>query len=148
FKTHQHINQREPDSTLPGPPARADTCAHVNAHGEGKGREGERKGTEGIPIESAQAPSIGTGPLDLKRERFMRGVLFLKTYGLDDRHARNILGKWRRDHGDAAVINVLASAEANAVSEVIPYVEKSLRNGLHHGTGLNYHPGGAFAALA
>jgi hypothetical protein len=36
---HQHINQREAQSTLPDP-ASASTCMHIPAHGEGKGREG------------------------------------------------------------------------------------------------------------
>jgi hypothetical protein len=39
---HQHINQREAQSTLPDP-ASARTCMHVPAHGEGKGKEGEGK---------------------------------------------------------------------------------------------------------
>jgi len=43
FNKHQHINQREAQSTLPAPPD-ACTCTHVTAHGEGKGKEG--KGNE------------------------------------------------------------------------------------------------------
>lgn len=42
WKKHQAINQREADSTIPPP---LDTCMHVHARGEGKGREG--KGKEG-----------------------------------------------------------------------------------------------------
>lgn len=59
FLDHQHINQREAQSTIPSPAhaldvhvhARADTtladmpsmCMHVHAHGEGKGREKEKE---------------------------------------------------------------------------------------------------------
>jgi hypothetical protein len=46
FLEHQVINQREAASTLPEPPTSADTCTHIPAHGEGKGREKEGKGTE------------------------------------------------------------------------------------------------------
>lgn len=48
---HQHINQREQASELPPPDeAGAVLCAHVHAHGEGKGREGNRKGKEGKEV--------------------------------------------------------------------------------------------------
>lgn len=46
FGSHQHVNQREPASSLPGPDgARASTCENIPAHGEGKGREEEGKGS-------------------------------------------------------------------------------------------------------
>jgi len=46
FGSHQHVNQREPASSLPGPDgARASTCENIPAHGEGKGREGEGNGS-------------------------------------------------------------------------------------------------------
>jgi len=44
---HQSINQREAESRIPAPDdAHARTCTHMNARGEGKGREG--KGKEGV----------------------------------------------------------------------------------------------------
>lgn len=36
---HQHINQREAKSKIPSPFACASTCTHVQARGEGKGKE-------------------------------------------------------------------------------------------------------------
>jgi hypothetical protein len=54
WNKHQHINQREAQSILPAPTS-ANTCTHITAHGEGKGREG--KGREGKEIIRAVAPA-------------------------------------------------------------------------------------------
>lgn len=44
FPQHQHVNQREPASSIPSPDdACARTCANIPAHGEGKGRGQEGK---------------------------------------------------------------------------------------------------------
>lgn len=66
-------------------------------------------------------------PVDLKAELWKVGKAFLAKNGIDAKQAGSLLGKWRRDHGDHAVIDVLAQAETCAASEVIPYIEKSLR---------------------
>lgn len=42
WSKHQHVNQREAQSILPAPTS-ANTCTHIPAHGEGKGREVEGK---------------------------------------------------------------------------------------------------------
>jgi hypothetical protein len=53
---HQHINQREAQSTLPDPSG-ASTCMHIPAHGEGKGREG--KGKENIrAVDKSTRPDV------------------------------------------------------------------------------------------
>jgi len=45
WSQHQHVNVREAQSTIPEP-TDASMCAHVQARGEGKGKEGERKGRD------------------------------------------------------------------------------------------------------
>lgn len=59
FATHQHVNQREPASSIPPPDgACARTCENIPAHGEGKGREGEGSG---LTRPRASLPSAGKG---------------------------------------------------------------------------------------
>jgi hypothetical protein len=100
---------------------------------------------------SAVVP-ISQSPLDLKKEYFARGVSYLKTCGLEDRDARAMLGKWRRDHGEVATLMALASAEGAAVSEPIPYIQTILRNsknGRSSNTNqpISDHPLGIFGQL-
>lgn len=61
FATHQHVNQREPASSIPAPAEDgASTCVHVpHARAEeGKGREGEGSG---LTRPRASLPSAGRG---------------------------------------------------------------------------------------
>ena len=68
FLKHQTVNLRESASSLPSPhdenskmhPARARTCMHVHARGEGKGREG--KGREGGESKSEAPLSANADP--------------------------------------------------------------------------------------
>jgi hypothetical protein len=67
WNKHQHINQREAQSTLPAPTS-ANTCMHIPAHGEGKGREEEMEG-KGRSTRASALPSADDWPSDF-RERF------------------------------------------------------------------------------
>lgn len=105
--------------------------------------------TEKVP---SAAIANSTSPLDLKKEYFVRGVAYLKTCGLEERDARSMLGKWRRDHGEVATLMALASAEGAAVSEPIPYIQKILRNATNgkpnnHNQPISDHPLGIFGQL-
>lgn len=61
WERHQHVNAREPASTIPSPD-QADTeqvpvrAAHVHARVEGKGREEERKGMERERVRGTRLP--------------------------------------------------------------------------------------------
>lgn len=66
-------------------------------------------------------------PLDLKRELWARGKVLLERFGIEQKPAGELLGKWRRDHGDLAVLSALANAEAGCVSEPVAYIEKVLK---------------------
>lgn len=70
-------------------------------------------------------PSMGT-PLDFKKAVFSSGVAYLTACGLRERDARSMLGKWRRDHGDAVILMAMAQADGAAVSEPIPYIQAVL----------------------
>lgn len=109
------------------------------ARGEGKGREGNIEEDSEAKASGGKPPELG--PLDLQKELWSRGVSFLKANGVDEKHARPLIGKWRKSAGrggDYAVLQALASAEAEAVSEPIAFIEAILRektNGRSNGTG-------------
>lgn len=80
--------------------------------------------------------AASAGPLDWKIELWRRAVPYLKTNGVDEAHARSMLGKWRKSFGDFDVLNALAAAEAAAASEPIAYVQKLLNSkGKANGSG-------------
>lgn len=155
LKDHQVFNPRESATKLPGPdqadppkeekpeippkPARYDASAtrgarvidasppvHDPARGEGKGREMEQEG-KGSSATQTAAPSIASLPLDFKKQVFASVPLLMQTDGVTEKSARAMLGMWRRDYGDVEVLNALASAQGNAVTEIIPYVQKILK---------------------
>lgn len=70
-------------------------------------------------------------PIDLKALLFSTGKPYLIRNGVTPANAGSILGKWRQQHGDGAVIDALALAQAEACSAPIPFITKILerRNG-------------------
>lgn len=87
--------------------------------------KGDQKGTKeeqgnNIPVgASADAPA----ERDLKSVVFSDGVALLKRAGKSDGQARSVLGKWCRDHGDAAVIDALARAQRTGAVEPVSFCE-------------------------
>lgn len=57
------------------------------------------------------------------------GVPFLVSHGVSDKPARSLLGKWRKEHGDAATLSALIAAQTQGVSEPVAWIEGSFRNG-------------------
>lgn len=72
-------------------------------------------------------------PIDLKAEIWRRGKRFLGKHGVPEPRAGPMIGRWRRDHGDGAVLDALTKAEAEAASEVIPFIEACLKGKSRHG---------------
>lgn len=73
----------------------------------------------------AKAPA--ERPLDLKAHLFKIGKAFLTKHGITERNAGSLLGKWRRDHGDGAVIDALGRADAEGCSDPISFITAILR---------------------
>lgn len=161
WSRHQIVNNREVASSLPDPQkcvaltreprvgdASRDCLSNFQVEGKGTGREG--KGTIAAP--QTALPSLSQSPLDFKKEVWSRGVSFLKNNGVDEETARSMLGKWRKSCDDVAIINALASAEANCVSEPVPYIQQLLvgkvRNGMGSRTGARGTSGDTLRALA
>ena len=98
--------------------------------------------TQSIPDTESGEPSLepsdipnpnGLGAPDdarpLKDIVFSNGLKTLTAKGVADRHARSVLGKWRRDYGDAAVLEVLGRCEAEGIVDPVPWCEAALRAG-------------------
>lgn len=64
---------------------------------------------------------------DPARQVFDAGIALLLRAGVDADRARGLLGKWRRDHGDAVLIAALGRAEREGAVEPVAFIEGVLR---------------------
>lgn len=73
----------------------------------------------------------GTGadaPEDIAKVVFRQGLAWLqKSTGKSTDSCRTLLGKWRRDHGDEALISVLGRAQRHGPVDAIPWIEAAFR---------------------
>lgn len=60
---------------------------------------------------------------DPEKVMFDSGVSLLGEAGVGPGKARSVLGKWRRDHGAAAVIEALGAAQRGGIVDPIPWIE-------------------------
>lgn len=70
--------------------------------------------------------SKGPTAIELRAAVFSSGVDLLTSTGSTDKNARSMLGRWRSDYGDAAVLDALAAATAGEVSNPIPWIRRRL----------------------
>jgi len=100
---------------------------------ERKKNASERSGTQGnapdadsdADISDADA-SGAEAPVDLAKALFDSAVPYLVTHGSKEKNARSMVASWRKTHGDGPVIDAVAAAQRNAVSEPIPFIIKYL----------------------
>jgi uncharacterized protein YdaU (DUF1376 family) len=100
---------------------KADATAHAMAHD-----------VQDVDIDSEVDKDSGAiapaeRPIDLKADLFKVGKAFLAKNGISEKQAGSMLGKWRRDHGDGAVIDALGKADAECASDPISFIEAILR---------------------
>lgn len=76
------------------------------------------------PLEGASAPEDFSDPAKVI---FTSGVKMLKASGKSDQAARAVLGKWRRDHGDYALIAALGRAQREGAIDPISFIEGCFR---------------------
>jgi hypothetical protein len=100
----------------------------ASARPETENREQKEDSVEADASTGADAPKAPSA-IDLKAAVFASGVPLLQSTGSTDRNARSMLGRWRSSHGDAAVLDALAAATAQAVSDPIPWIIRRLENG-------------------
>jgi hypothetical protein len=68
-------------------------------------------------------------PEDFAKELFDRGVAFLSRHGTNDRQARAIIGKWRRDHDDERIFAAFKACSAAGVTDPVPWIVRRLGQG-------------------
>lgn len=106
----------------------------INENGQGSLKQETRQDKTGQYNTVASAtdgePSPAE-PVDLKAMLFSSGVPYLVRNGTKDANARAMLGKWRKQYGDGAVIDAIAAAQSECASAPIPMIIKILeaRNG-------------------
>lgn len=59
---------------------------------------------------------------------FDQGVAFLESNGVKPGRSRPMLGKWKRDHGAAAVIEALGKAQREGALDPISFIEGCFRH--------------------
>jgi hypothetical protein len=76
-----------------------------------------------IPVGGADksAPSDPSGII------FSQGIRLLMAAGHQERQSRSILGKWRKDHGDAALLAALGRCQREGASDPIAYIQGCFR---------------------
>lgn len=55
------------------------------------------------------------------------GVQYLTSKGIETRQARSVLGKWRKDSGDAQILESIEAAQRAGTEDPIPYITKTLQ---------------------
>lgn len=89
----------------------------------GQQRGKEEEGKKGISIPEANASGA-----DLEAVLFGQGLRFLTANGVAEPKARQMLGKWKRDHGPALVIQALSRAQREGALEPLSFIEACLRS--------------------
>lgn len=64
---------------------------------------------------------------DFTKEVFDRGVAFLGKFGTGERQARSLIGKWRKEAGDAATYEAMGAASKAGVTDPVSWITKRLQ---------------------
>lgn len=128
--------KREDDSTKRSQRHRARNAMQRNAtHGDAPETETE------ADTETSDANASGAGaplappapppPFDIRAAIFASAIPMLTTAGTPDRNARSLVGRWRKDHGDGAVLDALSAAQLETPSDPAAWITATLerRNG-------------------
>lgn len=82
------------------------------------------------PLPEANASGRDASPAepveDFSKQLFDRAVAFLGRHGVPERQARGIVGKWRRDHTDAAIFDAFAACSRAGAIDPIPWITARL----------------------
>ena len=63
---------------------------------------------------------------------FDQCLAYLTSHAVKEKHARSVIGSWRKDYGAGAVIEVISEASRQSVSEPVAWIAKALRS--RHGS--------------
>jgi hypothetical protein len=84
-------------------------------------------------LSSVSKDTAAEAPIDQSKVTFGTCLAYLVSNGKDEKHARSLLGKWRRDHGDDAVQAAIDKARAGSISDPVPYIQACLAGGGRRG---------------
>ncbi|QHL90982.1 hypothetical protein GVO57_09325 [Sphingomonas changnyeongensis] len=99
----------------------------------------QKRGTDTVrePVISVPPERPAVPPaLGLRGNIFSAGLRVMIALGVPEREARSMLGKWRKNFGDAATFDAVCTAEAEAPSDPIPFISRVLET--RHGKTRNH----------
>lgn len=93
-------------------------------------REGQGQGDLGSEADAsgAEAPALPV-IVDPDKAMFDGGISLMGRAGVLEPKARQLLGKWKRDHGTPSVIAALGAAQREGAIDPTSFIERALRNG-------------------
>lgn len=93
-------------------------------------REGQGQGDLGSEADAsgAEAPALPV-IVDPDKVMFDGGISLMARAGVLEPKARQLLGKWKRDHGTPSVIAALGAAQREGAIDPISFIEGCFRNG-------------------
>ena len=126
----KHRSSRNVTVTPPDPDTDSEKKEAIADAMDGKPSNAMMEAPANLPA-VIDLPAATIEPVDLKRALFTAGVPYLVRHGTAERTARAMLGKWRQQYGDGAVLDALHLAQSEACSDPIPMITKILerRNG-------------------
>jgi hypothetical protein len=83
----------------------------------------ERDGNAPETETETEVPLAKANALDPEKVMFDSGLAVLTAAGTSPAKARPLLGKWKRDHGAAAVIEALGAAQRHGVIDPVGWIE-------------------------
>lgn len=96
------------------------------------GETDHRQSTEtDIPLANAN----GRSAADITKAIFDSGISILKEAGVENRQARSIIGRWRKEYSDSEVLAVLSRCQA---SEPVEWITKALQSERARSSGQSY----------
>jgi uncharacterized protein YdaU (DUF1376 family) len=125
--TNKDTSPREPQGTLQG---------GLNLPSPSPTSVSKDTAAQELPAEAQQDfPTNGTEVIDLGKVIFGPCLGYLRANGVADKNARSLLGSWRKQHGAGAVIDAVAEAQRQAVSEPVSWITAALAKRLAHPQG-------------
>lgn len=103
------------------PPEALDEAANEAGVRQRRGTEQEE---EEVKNSSEANASGGAPPADPLKQVFDLGVELLTATGATEKQARSLLGKWRKSHGEAKVLQGLLDCRTKAISNPIEWLER------------------------
>jgi hypothetical protein len=103
------------------------------ARQNGSNDSGKTSPSSFFTLSSVSKDTGADAPVDKVKVTFGTCLAYLVENGQDEKSARALLGRWRRDHGDEAVHLAVDQARVGAISDPVPYIQTCLAGGGRRG---------------